>query len=201
MGKCFLRCAVLLVFLTVFSGLVNAEPADNVNSDATLKELGFFTGWGTANVGKGDDNEKIRNYDNIYIGGRFGFNLKKWLNWKTRGMFLLMVEPFVDPVIKPSSNYELGCKIGLKYAYPLTSKFYPYIEGGTGGIYISQKTRRQGSHLNFVDYAGAGIYYFLRDDLALNVGYRFRHISNLGIKKPNGGIETNSVTAGVSLFY
>ena len=178
-----------------------AEDNAVVKSDACLKEVGFYTGWGTANVGHSDDNEVVRRYDNIYLGGRFGFNLKKALNWKIPGMFLFMVEPFAEPVIKPSSNYEAGCAFGLKYAYPLTSKLYPYIEGGTGSIYISERTMRQGSHANFVDQGGAGIYYFIKDNIALNAGYRYRHISNLGFKRPNGGIETNSVTAGASLFY
>jgi len=187
--------------LLIVPFLVNAESSDKVNSDACLKEVGFYSGWGTANVGHGDENAKVKDYDNVYIAGRFGFNLKKCLKWNMPGMFLFMVEPFANPVIKPGSNYEAGCSLGLKYAFPLASRFYPYIEGGTGGIYISEKTRRQGSHANFVDHAGAGIYYFIKDDLAVNAGYRFRHISNLGIKRPNGGIETHSVTAGVSLFY
>lgn len=197
MAKQLALFALSLVILSA-SSLARAEVADKVNSDACLKEVGFYSGWGTGDVG---DDGAPRDYDNIYIAGRFGFNLKKLLNWKMPGMFLFMAEPFVNPVIDPSSNYEAGCSFGLKYAFPLSSKFYPYIEGGTGGIYISEKTRKQGSHANFVDHAGAGFYYFVRDDLALNAGYRYRHISNLGIKKPNGGIDTNSVIAGISLFY
>lgn len=198
MGKCLLCCVLVIGALVVVPGDVKAEPADKVGSDACLKEIGFYSGWGTAEVG---DDDAPKDYDNVYIAGRFGFNLKKWLNWTMPGMFLFMVEPFVNPVIDPSSNYEAGCSLGLKYAFPIASRFYPYIEGGTGGIYISEKTRKQGSHANFVDHAGAGIYYFIKDDLALNAGYRYRHVSNLGIEKPNGGIDTHSVTAGVSLFY
>ncbi len=195
---------VVKVFLLVSSLIVSssalmAETAEVINSDATLKEAGFYSGWGTADVG---DDGAPKDYDNVYIAGRFGFNLKKWLNWNgLKGSLLFMVEPFANPVIKPSSEYEAGCSLGLKYMFPLGDKFYPYIEGGTGGIYISEKTRKQGSHANFVDHAGAGLYYFLKDNLAVNVGYRYRHISNLGIKKPNGGIDTNSVIGGVSLFY
>ncbi|MDD4879650.1 MAG: acyloxyacyl hydrolase [Candidatus Omnitrophica bacterium] len=195
LAVCFIT--FMLAFGTVFA----ADDNEAVKSDACLKELGFYSGWGTADVGRGSDTEPIRKYDNVYLAGRFGFNLKKCLNWKIPGMFLFMVEPFVNPVVKPSSNYEAGCSLGLKYAYPVTSKFYPYIEGGTGGIYISERTRDQGSHANFVDHAGAGVYYFIKDNIALNAGYRYRHISNLGIKKPNSGIDTNSVIAGVSLFY
>ena len=198
MGKCLLCCVLGISILAAVPSAVKAEPADKVNSDACLKEVGFYSGWGTADVG---DDGAPKDYNNVYIAGRFGFNLKKWLNWNMPGMLLFMAEPFVNPVTEPSSNYEAGCSVGLKYAFPLTSRFYPYIEGGTGGIYISEKTRRQGSHANFVDHAGAGIYYFIKDNIALNAGYRFRHISNLGIKRPNGGIETHSAIAGVSLFY
>lgn len=200
MAKYFMVCLAAASILACGPGYAEVQNAV-VDSDTCLKEVGFYSGYGAAEVGHGDDNEKVRDYDNVYIAGRFGFNLKKWLSWKMPGMFLFMVEPFANPVIRPGSNYEAGLSLGLKYAFPVTSKLYPYIEGGTGGIYISEKTRRQGSHANFVDHAGAGIYYFIKDNIALNAGYRFRHISNLGIKRPNGGIETNSVTAGVSLFY
>jgi opacity protein-like surface antigen len=193
------RSIVLAVLFLGMTGLVNAEPADTLNSDATLKEIGLYSGWGTADTG--DDNAS-KDYDTVYIGARFGFNLKKWLKLdKMPGMFLFMVEPFVNPVIKPSSNYEVGCGTLLKYAFPVTKRFYPYIEGGTGGIYISEKTRKQGSHMNFVDQAGAGLYYFIDDTWALNAGYRFRHISNLGIKKPNGGIDSHFAILGASRFF
>jgi len=198
MVRVILECVIVLVLSLGITSGVNAEPADTINSDATLKEVGLYSGWGTADVG--DDNAP-KDYDTVYIGGRFGFNLKKWLKLNMPGMFLFMVEPFVNPVIEPSSNYEAGCGVLLKYAFPVAKKFYPYIEGGTGGIYISEKTRKQGSHMNFVDQAGAGIYYFIDDSWALNAGYRFRHISNLGIKKPNGGIDSHFAILGASRFF
>jgi lipid A 3-O-deacylase len=193
-----LGCSIVMILLIGIAGIVNAEPADTLNSDAALKEAGLYSGWGTADVG--DDNDS-KDYDTVYIAGRFGFNLKKWLKLTMPGMFLFMVEPFVNPVTEPGSNYEAGCGVLLKYAFPVTKKFYPYIEGGTGGIYISEKTRKQGSHMNFVDQAGAGIYYFIDDSWALNTGYRFRHISNLGIKKPNGGIDSHFAVLGASRFF
>lgn len=195
MGKCVLGCAIIAALFFGIISVVNAEPADRINSDACLKEVGLYSGWGRADIGDGND------YDTVYIAGRFGFNLKKALKWNMPGMLLFMVEPFANPVIEPDSNWEAGVGLLLKYAFPIGNKFYPYIEGGSGGIYISEKTKRQGSNLNFADQAGAGMYYFLRDDVALNVGYRFRHISNLSIKKPNRGIDSHFVIGGISLFY
>ena len=200
MARSVLVCAFVLLLSMGIAGVVNAEPADTIKSDATLKEVGLYSGWGTADPEDGHGNSKY--YDTIYIGGRFGFNLKKWLKLdKMPGMFLFMVEPFVNPVVKPSSNYEVGCGLLLKYAFPIGKRLYPYIEGGSGGIYISEKTRKQGSHMNFVDQAGAGVYYFIDDSWALNAGYRFRHISNLGIKKPNGGIDSHFAIFGASRFF
>lgn len=198
MSKGFFLISVLTVLSLTLTNVVFADPEERLNSGACLKEVGVFSGWGTADVG--DDNDP-KDYDTVYIGGRFGFNLEKALKWNLKGFLLVVLEPFANPVVEPDSEYELGCGVLLKYGFPLGKKLYPYIEGGTGGIYISEKTRKQGSHLNFVDQAGAGIYYFFRDDTAVNLGYRYRHISNLGIEKPNGGIDSHFVITGISLFY
>jgi len=195
MGRIFLTLVLSLLLFFGTAGSSKADPAERLNSDACLKEFGFYSGWGRADIGDGND------YDTVYIGLRFGLNLEKALNWDIPGILLFMVEPFVNPVTEPDSNYEAGCGLLLKYAFPFGEKFYPYIEGGSGGIYISEKTPRQGSHGNFADQAGVGFYYFMRDDLALNVGYRFRHISNLSIEKPNRGIDSHFALAGISLFY
>jgi hypothetical protein len=66
---------------------------------------------------------------------------------------------------------------------------------------MSDKTNREATHLNFVDHIGAGLYYFIKNDLAFTVGYRLRHVSNMGIKYPNSGVDSESFIVGASFFY
>ena len=91
--------------------------------------------------------------------------------------------------------------IGLKYMYPVTDRISPYIMGSVGPHYISVQTEKQASGFIFADTIGAGIYYFLDRKSALNIGYRFRHVSNADLKSPNGGIDTQIGTIGYSVFF
>jgi opacity protein-like surface antigen len=49
--------------------------------------------------------------------------------------------------------------------------------------------------------AGFGISYFLTDQVALNVGYRFNHISNAGTHYPNLGLNASLPYGGFSFFF
>ena len=77
-----------------------------------------------------------------------------------------------------------------------------YMEGGVGLIYTTQHTYEQSTQFNFTSELGGGIYLFLNKNktTALTVGYRFRHFSNASIKHPNNGVDTHSITAGISFF-
>jgi hypothetical protein len=48
---------------------------------------------------------------------------------------------------------------------------------------------------------GAGFYLSLTRKVALNLGYRYRHISNADIKKPNDGIDSHIGLLGLSYFF
>jgi opacity protein-like surface antigen len=49
--------------------------------------------------------------------------------------------------------------------------------------------------------AGFGVSYFLTDQAALNVGYRFNHISNAGTSYPNLGLNASLPYGGFSFFF
>ncbi len=140
----------------------------------------------------------------IPLGLRFGFDLKPFaekFGIRTKGLLELVYEPYIGGIISPDSNVEFALPFFLKYGFPLTDRFYPYIEAGTGPYYMSLQTYEQSTQFNFVSAGGAGVIFFLKDDLALNAGARYRHVSNASIKEPNGGIEAWEYLLGVSLYY
>jgi hypothetical protein len=48
---------------------------------------------------------------------------------------------------------------------------------------------------------GFGCYYFLKDNLALTLQYRFLHLSNACIELPNMGVNTNIICIGLSRYF
>jgi hypothetical protein len=124
---------------------------------------------------------------------------KVWINTKGRADFIL--EPFVNAISSPASNVEAGSNFLLQYVFPLNKKFQPYIKGGLGVLYMSQHTLEQSTQYNFLPQGAAGIQYFLKDNLAINLEYRYRHLSNASLKDPNSGIDSNLYLCGVTFFF
>ena len=162
-----------------------------------LKEIGFLSGWGEGYMEEGKDN-----YEIVPLTLRFGFDLLDILpGEKKKGSFDLLAEPFVNPVVGPDSSIEAGCNLLVKYARSLSDSIYPYVEAGTGMIYVKEEMERQTKGWNFLLQCGLGLNYLIRDDISLTAGYRYRHFSNGGRKHPNGGIDVNCFIAGISYLY
>ena len=96
---------------------------------------------------------------------------------------------------------EFGLAFLIKYGFPFTEKLYPFIEVGTGPYYMTWSTNTQSTQFNFDSQAGLGILYFFENHWAVNTAFRYRHVSNAAIKKPNGGIESLVSLLGFSYYY
>jgi len=89
--------------------------------------------------------------------------------------------------------------IGLTPVFRLQQKspvgVSPYLEGGIGFHLISpdfiNQDRRFGSSFQFGDHVGAGVNF--GEHHQFDLGYRFQHLSNGGIKQPNEGINLNEI--------
>ncbi|MDD5044298.1 MAG: acyloxyacyl hydrolase [Candidatus Omnitrophica bacterium] len=192
----FLVVVLCLLALNLFSGVSKASDGKK----SCIKELGILTGYATGNL------KNKEHYELVPTILRIGFDLKPVLhkinNFNPKGLVEFELEPFASTVISPNNNAEVGFGLLFKYAYPVTERLYPYIEGGVGFIYITQHTLEQSTQYNFTPQGGVGLTYFLKKDrLALNVGYRYRHLSNASIKSPNSGINVDMGLLGLSLFY
>ena len=75
---------------------------------------------------------------------------------------------------------------------------FGYIEGGIGVYLLSKtvnnETTRLPSSLEFGSHVGVGMSFN-----QVNVGLAFQHISNAGIKEPNGGINLYFLTVSLPL--
>jgi lipid A 3-O-deacylase len=89
----------------------------------------------------------------------------------------------------------------LRYNFAARGRFVPFGDVGVGVAYTTIAGRDLSNGFQFNLQAGVGTHYFLREDLALTLQYRWFHLSNAGLNRPNTGLNTLVVFAGISRFY
>ena len=167
-----------------------------------------------------------RNIDSVPIHFHIGYILFKGKpGILPAGAFEIATEPFLSAVARHSNQREgstivrdggtgpvkLGRKRDasieaglmlpvLSYHFDLGSRLSPYIEGGLGILYHDYQGYDLGDGFTFTEMAGAGLSYFLHDNVSLSLGYRFRHTSNASLYDENDGLNSHSLLAGVSFF-
>lgn len=167
-------------------------------SGGTLKSIEVMGGYFSTSIREREDYQVIP----LFIS--FGFSLKSLeekIGFNPKGILEFQIEPFLNPVLSPENNLELGVSFFFKYIFPLNKKVAPYIKMGAGPSYLTQHLREQGTQINFVEQVGAGISVFLKDNFSFNWEYRYRHLSNAGIKYPNKGVEAYLSLFGFSYFF
>ena len=197
----FRRLALLIGFVLLVAtvpGTVQAAEemgAANRPNHQWISEAGLIAGYGRASIDEGG-------YKTLLLIGHIGTDITRFIPAlrNQRGSLSFFLEPQFNPVLTPS-EFEVGLGIGLQYTYPLTELIAPYFLLVTGPHYISVDTTTQAEGYNFASAAGVGLYISLAKNIALNCGYRYRHVSNAELRQPNGGINSHIGLLGVSFFF
>jgi hypothetical protein len=118
-----------------------------------------------------------------------------------RSAFEPGVEGWFQYYLSPKEARAEGLKLAMRYHLIGFGRLVPYLEvnGGAGGTNL--RVKEMDSTFTFVLEAGAGVSYFIRDTVALNVGYRFQHISNGHTSTPNRGFNSDTGSGGVSFHF
>ena len=197
--RCKTELAGLIMVIILLSPVYSAAGTTDVNScnSRLLTESGIIIGWGTGDIAES------KHYEQVLLIWHLGCDLKRFIPELEdhQGTLSLYIEPQINPVFNPETDIEVGVGVGLKYMHPVTEKISAYAFGSTGPHYITVKTNEQANGFIFSDTIGAGIAFFLTEKSSLNLEYRFRHISNAGLVKPNGGIDNHFGTVGYSVFF
>jgi lipid A 3-O-deacylase len=195
LAKLTIFIVVVIILLANYAYCEEAQKEGRAN-DRFFTEMGFITGFGSGNIPEGT-------YQPILLIGHFGVDMKRYFQGLKdhRGTLSVFLEPQFNPVFSPQTDFELGIGVGIQYMYPVMDKLSIYVLGSVGPHYISVVTRQQANGFIFADTVGAGLYYYLTKDSAVNVGYRLRHISNANLAEPNMGINTNFGVIGYSVFF
>jgi lipid A 3-O-deacylase len=117
-------------------------------------------------------------------------------NWELRG------EVFGGEQFNPHSAYIVGLAPLFRYDFATGTRWLPFVQAG-GGVTatdIGPPDLSTGA-FQFNIQMGAGLHYFVRDNLALTLEYRALHISNAHIESPDLGVNCHAVLAGVSWWF
>lgn len=120
-----------------------------------------------------------------------------------RGQVTLGAEVVYIVFLEPVVNHGIGFTPRMKYSFTALNRLRPYLELAAGPFWTDFTTRvpEQSSRFNFIVTTGIGVGWFLTANTALNIGYRFHHISNGGTSMPNWGLNSSLPFAGFSVFY
>ncbi len=187
------------VVLTILATLVMADRAGAETSQLSCfaSESGVVVGYGTGNIEEGK-------YNPLLMIWHVGFNLKGIPSRRLEGRnhaISFYLEPQINPALTPSTDVEFGIGIGLKYMHHITDRLSVYCMASVGPHWITLQTKNQANGFIFSDMAGVGLSVFVTERAALNLGFRVRHLSNAGLERPNGGINSYFGTVGYSVFF
>lgn len=183
-------------FVVLVSGIIAfaASPSAAEDRDG-LQELSVNTGYGWSQR----DNIQV-----VPLYLRFGWNFPDLIDEPLHDHninFEWYLEPWISGVKNHQNAVEFGLTmLGLKLEYDQGQQVVPFGIAGTGPMYTGLQGANLSGPFEFASFGGGGIKLFLTQQLALSFQYRFRHISNAGIKEPNPGLNTQFVLIGLESY-
>lgn len=120
-----------------------------------------------------------------------------------RGQVSLGAEMVYLEFREPLLTHGIGFTPRIKYTFVALGRLRPYAEftGGPFWTDLGGRVREQANEFNFILSGGVGVSWFITPQAAINVGYRFHHISNAGTAFPNLGLNASLPFAGFSFFF
>jgi hypothetical protein len=118
-----------------------------------------------------------------------------------RSAFEPGLEGWFQYYVSPESATAAGLKLAFRYHFIGLGRIVPYLEANAGAGGTSLNVPEIDSTFTFVLEAGLGLAYFVTDNVTVNFGYRFQHISNGNTSSPNRGFNSDSGVLGVSYFF
>lgn len=189
---------VAILFLITLACPLHAT-ADNAASTAT-GEFGFLAGYGSSHVGFGETRHQVQTLDAILRAGFFLSDEIGKGNWYQGRHELLLELPYHLAVNKGGRSMVGGYMLG-HWRFTSLDTIVPYVLAGGGPLFVDLGLPTMGTKLCFSYQGGAGLQYFIDKKTALNLEYRYHHISNAGTASPNEPINSNKILVGISVYY
>jgi lipid A 3-O-deacylase len=101
----------------------------------------------------------------------------------------------------PRGAYLFGLTPLLRYNIATGNRWMPFVDAGAGVSLTDIGRPDLSTVFEFNLQAGAGCDYFLKQNLALTLQYRYIHLSNARIATPNCGVNTGILYLGLTRFF
>ncbi len=145
--------------------------SDSSNVSVNMGRVGVQWDW----------NKKLVEVGNWHLGGYWESDFGYWSNNSTAKTHKSIIDIGFTPV--------------FRFQQTTRSAISPYVEAAVGVHLLSATSlnaqRQFGSSFQFGDHLGAGVRF--GDKGMYDIGYRYQHFSNAGIKGPNQGVNYNEV--------
>lgn len=121
--------------------------------------------------------------------------------WQIKKLTIYAESQFTEAFspITMRTDFEIGVNMGISFLFIQTRRLSLNAAIGSGPHYITVETGRQASGFIFSDNFELGAAYNIKNiNTTFLLKFRYRHISNAGLKEPNGGIDNFFVITGLS---
>lgn len=193
-----LKTYIIFLLLIILPRAIPVS-ADNPVSIAT-GEYGVLTGYGTSHIDFGATRHQVQTWDAILRAGFFLSDDVGRGRWYQGRHEVLLELPYHMAVDHGGRSMVGGYILG-HWRFTSMDKFGPYILAGGGPLFVDLGLPTMGTKLCFSYQGGTGVQYFIDKKTALNMEYRYHHISNAGTAEPNEPINSSKILLGVSVYY
>lgn len=188
------------IFLAAIIFFIITPKAAFSQESRLIKGFEVLTGFGKAKL-----THDQGNYDIYPLIFDLSFDLKEPLEkagFRSPGILQFQLEPFISYVSNPKDNYEAGTAFMIKFGLvPEDWKLQPFARAGLGMLFMGQNIDEQSTKFNFLEQGGLGATYFFDKNFGLTLECRYRHVSNMGIRYPNHGVNSLFYLLGVAYQY
>lgn len=188
----------------VVKGTVMQQPAPiqgsaNAGGSDWLNTFGISGGAGFGSFIFGGQIKHDFWFVNAHYGRIVTERIGEGSGWAGRWMFL--GEVTVGREFHPDRAWAMSLTPMARYLFESSERWVPYVEAGFGLAWTDIGEPDLGGDQQFSTLAGAGVYWFVRSDIAYTFQYRFVHYSNAGLRTPNQGVNVHAGLVGVSYFF
>lgn len=194
-----LTVATLLLLVSSMPAPAAAVDAESVLTKGTWA-LGLQLGGGEQN--NVEEKRTISGVTFVNVEPRLSyFPFEQFGKGWIKGALETGLEGWFQYYMEPNTATAEGLKLALRYHVLGFGPLAPYIEATAGAAGTNLSVKEMRSTFTFVLEAGAGLSYFVTPGVAINAGYRFQHLSNGNISRPNRGVNSDSGVVGLTYYF